>query len=157
MPQTRITLPFGDGDYDFRLGLKQLHEIQIACDAGIGEIFARILAGRYMTGQGIEFGNPLEAKYRIDDLIAVLHQGLIGGGKGKVHGEDVTVDTTRAKQLIGAYALAEGVTLQQLWKTAAAVAFVAKEGYDPPGEAPPPEEAAPDEAGTTDDSTTAKP
>lgn len=132
MTETRIRLPFGDGDYDFRLGLKQLSEIQHACHGdGIGEVFGRILAGRYMTGQGIEFGNPIEAKYRIEDLIAVLHQGLIGGGKGVVHGEEVKVDTIRAKQLIDAYALAEGVTLQALWKLAASVAYVAKEGYEP--------------------------
>ena len=156
MAETRISLPFGDGDYEFRLGLRQLNEVQTACGGdGIGEVFARILAGRYMTGAGIEFGNPLEAKYRIEDLIAVLHQGLIGGGKGVVHGEPVEVDTTRAKQLIDRYALAEGVTLQSLWQLAASVAYVAKEGYDPPGEAEPPQEAADEPA--TDGSTTDKP
>jgi hypothetical protein len=131
MPQTRITLPFGDGDYEFYLGLRQLREVEVACKGSLGEILARVLAGFYTAGVELAFGNPLEAKYSIDDLIAVVHQGLIGGGKGRVHGEEVRVDHTRAKQLVDNYALAEGVTLQELWRLAGRVAGIASEGYEP--------------------------
>lgn len=141
MPQTSISLPFADGVYDFRLGLAQLNEIQDRCDAGIGQVFARLVKGRFfkLTPAGeIAIGDPLQAEYRAEDIVATIRQGLIGGGKGVVDGQEVRVDAERANKLIERYVLGEGCPLKDAWALAAAILTVAIEGYDPPEEEPKP-------------------
>lgn len=135
MPQTSITLPFGDGRYTFRLGLKQINEIQNRCDAGIGAIFARVVKGRFFTmgpEGGVAVGDPQQAEYRVEDLLAVIRQGLLGGAAGWVDGEEVRVDAARADQLIENYVLGDSAPLKDAWALAAAILSVTIEGYDPP-------------------------
>lgn len=134
MPQTSIELPFADGKYLFRLGLAQINEIQTRCDTGIGAVFARLLKGRFFkrTPEGeLAIGDPMQAEYRIEDVLAVIRQGLLGGGKGKVDGAEVVVDADRANQLINNYVLAEGHPISEAWALAAAILSVAIEGYEP--------------------------
>jgi len=135
MSQTSIDLPFADGVYTFRLGLAQINEIQNRCGCGIGALFARVSKGRFftLTPEGhVAVGDPLQAEYRIEDLLAVIRQGLLGGGQGIVEGETVKVDTARASQLIEHYVLADGCPLKDAWALAAAVLSVVIEGYEPP-------------------------
>ena len=137
MPETSIRLPFGDGEYDFRLGLAQINEIQHQCNTGIGAVFARVLKGRFfqVTDDGpVAFGDPSQAEYRIEDLLATIRQGLIGGGKGVVDGVEVAVDATRANDLVKNYVTGGTTPLKVAWELAAAILSVAIEGYDPPGE-----------------------
>ena len=137
MSQTSIRLPFGDGEYDFRLGLAQINEIQHQCGTGIGAVFARVLKGRYfqVTPEGnVAFGDPSQAEYRIEDLLATIRQGLIGGGKGMVDGAEVAVDATRANDLVKNYVASGATPLKVAWELSAAILSVAIEGYDPPGE-----------------------
>jgi hypothetical protein len=134
---TAIDLAFADGVYTFDLGLAQINEIQAKCGAGIGAVYARVCKGRYLAA-GLAIGNPMEAEYRIEDLIAVLKQGLIGGAKGIVDGQDVAVTAHRANELIENYVLASGKPLKDAWTLAAAVLMARIEGYDPPKDAPKP-------------------
>jgi hypothetical protein len=135
--QTRIDLAFADGVYTFDLGLSQINEIQNKCGAGIGAIYARVLKGRYILGE-IAFGNPEEGEYRLEDLINVIRQGLIGGGKAVVDGEEMTITAHRANQLVEAYVLGSGQPLRDSWTIAAAILTARIEGYTPPEGAPKP-------------------
>ena len=126
-----VELHFGDGEYLFRFGLTQFKELQDKCKAGLGAIFARVTAGRYFdnaTNEG--FGNPLEAQYYVEDLYEIIRLGLIGGGRGMVGGESVTVDPLVARRLVDRYVV--GRPLKEPWSVAAAVMMAVCEGYEPP-------------------------
>lgn len=132
--QTSITLTFGDGEYDFALPLVQIKELQNRCGDGIGEIYARILKGRLfqITPQGqVAIGDPLQSAYRIEDVVNTIRQGLLGGARGIVDGEEVRVDAVRANQLIESYVLAPGCPLKDAWALAAAILAARIEGYEP--------------------------
>jgi hypothetical protein len=127
--QTAIELAFADGSYTFDLGLAQINEIQNKCGAGIGQIYSRVLKGRYVMGD-VAIGNPLEAEYRVEDLLNVIRQGLIGGGKSVVDGEELPVSAHRANQLIETYVAT--APLREAWTLAAAILTARIEGYTPP-------------------------
>jgi hypothetical protein len=59
-----ITLPWGDGDYTFRLGLGEMRGLQEVCDAGPLEIASRLRNGTWL----------------VDDVRETIRLGLIGGG-----------------------------------------------------------------------------
>lgn len=134
--QTHIDLKFADGEYTFRLGLAQIHELQTKCGAGIGAIYARVLQGR---AQGdVLVGHPAFAAYEIVDLVETIRQGLIGGGEGIVSGQSVKVGALRANELVERYGPgAPGVPLKDMWDIAAAVLYAMIEGYEPKKKAQP--------------------
>jgi hypothetical protein len=59
-----ISLAWADGEYDFRLGLGQIEELQEACDAGPYVILQHLIAGTW----------------RVKMIRETLRLGLIGGG-----------------------------------------------------------------------------
>lgn len=149
--QTHIDLKFADGEYKFALGLAQIQEIQRACDAGIGAVYARVLQGR--VASDVTVGHSGYAAYRLEDIVETVRQGLIGGGEGLVDGQVVKVSSLRANELVDRYLHA--MPLAEQWNLAAAILFAKIEGYAP---------AAGDGAGaekksptTTDDLTTPGP
>lgn len=142
--QTWVVLPFADGTYTFSLGLGQIAEIERACDAGIGEVYARLMAGRYGFGESEIL--PLDARYRFSDLVEVIRQGLIGGRQGEVNGAVYEVTPPRANQLVDNYCIVQGdsrQTLKRLWALAAAILASLIEGYDGQKKSPEPQESAP--------------
>ena len=60
----KITLTWGDGDYDFRLGWGQLAELQEKTNAGPYVVLTRLYDGTW----------------RVEDISNVIRLGLIGGG-----------------------------------------------------------------------------
>lgn len=140
--QTYIVLRFGNGDYLFQLGLEQIKEIERQCNAGIGAIYARVLAGRF--GLEVDQIMPTEAQYRFTELLEVIRQGLIGGGEGVVDGADVKVSPVRATDLINTYLIAPDtrVAVREAWKLAAVILSALIEGYAPPKKAEPGESPA---------------
>jgi hypothetical protein len=144
--QSDIWLAFADGEYRFRHGLAQINEIQTRCEAGIGAVYARVMKGRYIVGDQA-VGQPLEAEFRVDDLISIIRQGLIGGGKGTVDGAEVEVSTFRANQLVDNYVI--GRPISEAWALAAAIIAVTMHGYEPKKK----DDPAP-QTETTDGSTT---
>lgn len=60
-----VEFDWADSTYVFRLGVKQLEELQEKTDAGPAWLYARIEAGMWKTG----------------DLVETIRLGLIGGGK----------------------------------------------------------------------------
>ncbi len=79
-----ITLPWGDGERTFRLGIGDWRKVQEKCDAGPGEILARLAPVFHATQQGLKFDQIVAMGYlgrwRIDDVREPLYRGLIGGG-----------------------------------------------------------------------------
>lgn len=59
-----IVLAWADGEHKFRLGIKELAELDEKCDAGPAWMYARIEAGMW----------------KARDLVETLRLGLIGGG-----------------------------------------------------------------------------
>lgn len=60
----KITQPFADDDYEFRLGWGELAELQ-----------EKVNAGPYVVLQRVENGT-----WRIEDVSNIIRLGLIGGG-----------------------------------------------------------------------------
>jgi len=128
--QTWVELPFADGTYRFSFGLMQIAELEKKCDAGLGKIYARTLAGRY--GLAADDVLPLEADYRFAELIEVIRQGLTGGDHGVVDG---TVVPVRANDLVSAYLFSPSdhrMPVKETWALAAAILSALVEGYVPP-------------------------
>lgn len=65
---TSVTLDFGDGTYLFRLGVKEIEELETKREAGILKLFRRMNSD----------------DWRIGDLQEVIRLGLIGGGMDSV-------------------------------------------------------------------------
>lgn len=106
-----VWLEFGDGSYLFKLKLKQIAELQEKCNAGVGEIYARV-----------ELGN-----YWIEDLYEVVRLGLVGGGKGLVNEQELVVSPELALKLFKRYG--EDRPLDQLWTLAQSILRVCVHGY----------------------------
>ncbi len=73
-PVGKITLEWGDSEYAFRLGHRELYQLQEKCDAG-----PRRIAARLMLYDPIK--NPFGDDYRMDDVRETIRLGLMGGGK----------------------------------------------------------------------------
>lgn len=133
---TEVELKFGDGDYLFALRLPQILELQRLCGAGIFPIYARVLRGRYVLEGGLAFGAPHEGEAFISDIYETIRLGLLGGGKGRVNGEDVIVTPGRARELIETYC--HGRPLNESWDFAAAILAATIEGYETEKKSPEP-------------------
>jgi hypothetical protein len=135
MAQEVLALEFADGEYEFRITLQGINEIQKKCDAGIGAVWARLASARLeFIGEKVGVANNVmtgeTAKFKIEDIIEPIRQGLIGGRKGKVDGQPVEVTHAMANRLIENYVLSE--PLMKAWTVAYAVVGSLIEGYDPP-------------------------
>ncbi|WEK42983.1 MAG: gene transfer agent family protein [Candidatus Sphingomonas colombiensis] len=147
--QTWVDLKFADGEYRFFLGPAQIHELEKKCDAGIGRIYGRTLAGRYGLNEGDIL--PEQADYRFAELIEVLRQALIGGGHCVVDGVAASVSSIRANELIQRYVLSQDdrIAMRTLWALAAGILSALIEGYDPDPKAEPADEPATSTNGST--------
>ena len=108
---TKVTLPFADGDYTFWLpmprviaaeremgrrdaeGIKQPHSI-FAAFHQIGEHIGSIADQTVLAG-------PMPAL--LGDAHAVIRNALCGGGEGVVNGQAVSVGDSLAKELVETY------------------------------------------------------
>lgn len=134
--QTWTDIPCFDGVYTFKFGIGQINELEKKCDAGLGRIIARTIAGRY--GLDAEDVLPEQADFRMAELFEIIRQGLIGGNHCLVDGEDKTVSSARADELVRNYltnATDGRMSFKQTWALAARAIDAAFEGYRPPGEA----------------------
>lgn len=108
--KNEVWLEFADGEYLFKLKLPQLAELQEKCSAGIGTIYMRVTLG----------------DYRVEDLVETIRLGLIGGGRGVVSEQEITVNDIKAKGLVKTYC---DRPLDELHKLAAAVLGACVVGY----------------------------
>lgn len=134
VPENMITLEWADGEYDFRLPIGQIAELQTKCgDVGVGKIYARLMAGRYTDREGAIVLNPLHAEFRYEDIAEVIRLALIGGARGMVDGKAVEVTPTKALQLVRDYVHSR--PLLENWKVASAVLSAFLIGYTDPDKA----------------------
>ena len=126
---TWIEVPFGDGVYRFHLGRRQIEELERACGytgrdgqhvpLGVAAVFARVAKGRAFLPTGhIDWSNITEAEILASeitqrDCIETIRLGLIGGNRGIVEGEEVTVSPSRAVQLLDTYVV--GQPIEDAW------------------------------------------
>lgn len=137
--QTRVEMPFGDGEYVFWLPLPQVVELERVTGRpmlAIEESLRQAIGGAADGELSFLGGGSAHAK----DVLDVLRLGLIGGNSGMVHDEEVEVGPIRAKQLVEQYAyparpLSEGVV--QAWRVLSAAIFgveLKKKAEPDPGE-----------------------
>ncbi|MEG3086182.1 gene transfer agent family protein [Sphingomonas sp. PB4P5] len=142
VPQTWIDLEFADGVYTFKLGLKQIAELQTKVGCGIGALNARVLRGRYLL-DGVAIGLHNEAEYKYEDLTETIRLGLIGGGAGEVNEQPVAVTSIVANRLVDNYV--HGWPMEEAWKLAATILDVCIRGYSPKKKADPIKDVTADE------------
>jgi hypothetical protein len=130
VPDNYIVLDWGDGEYLFRLPVGQIGELQTKCGAGIGKIYSRLMAGRFVDRNGDIVLNPLQADFHYEDIVEVIRLSLIGGGSGEVAGKKVEVTPTMALALIRNYVHPR--PLLENWKVASAVLSAFLIGYTDP-------------------------
>lgn len=129
--QTSIDLECFDGEYTFKLTMDGLAAIEAECNAGIGEIYARTLAGAY-DAEGETFFVDVEARYRFAELVKIIRHGLIGGNSGYADGRNFKVDSTLAQRLIKTYVHTDrNNPVAEAWKLAVAILRVCIHGYEP--------------------------
>lgn len=129
-----------DGEYCLRLVGKRIREVEAKLKTGLGDIYARTNTGVYLDADGSIVLIPQEAKWRDSELIEVLRQAIIGGGRCIVDGDEKTVSDYRANQIIDHYI--DGFPRKKLWEMAAAVLNDTFEGYEEPKKAEPPKAEA---------------
>lgn len=133
MAEKYLDLDFADGRYHFALNLPQIDELQRKCDAGILEIFGRVMAGGHQLRDGEIILNPAEGRARVLDLTETIRLGLIGGGYGTVNGERVEVKPHDAVRLVENYVHPR--PLMEAWEIAFSILGACVIGYEPPAEA----------------------
>jgi hypothetical protein len=98
--QAEAVIDFGDGEYLFRLTVKQIIELEEKCGAAFAVIQARLWNGLWTA----------------NDVVETIRLGLIGGG----------ADPVKAKQLTDRYAL----PFQYSYPVARAVAGAVMWGFE---------------------------
>lgn len=140
---TRVVLPFADGEYAFWLPLPQIVELERKTgDTSILTIEERLRAAIGQEGEEFTFLGGGAAM--VADIRETLRLGLIGGNSAVIDGEDVEVGPVLAKQLVDQYVyparpLSEGVVLA--WRVLYAAIFgvrITPKKAEPgePGESP---------------------
>jgi hypothetical protein len=136
----RIEMAFADGVYEFALPLPRIDELQRKTGVGIGGLFARVLKGCIeIKGSVIQL--PQNAEFYALDIIETIRQGLIGGGRGMVDGNEIEVTPALAHRLIENYVLTE--PLNKSWSLAGAILGACVMGYTPPKKDQPAAKRAP--------------
>ncbi|MFN3474087.1 MAG: hypothetical protein ACK4ZW_08585 [Blastomonas sp.] len=121
---TRVEIPFGDGEYSFWLPLPQVVELERLSGRPMLAIEESLRQAIGTGPDGLSFlgGGSGHTK----DVLDILRLGLIGGNCGMVDGEEQEVGPLRAKQLVEQYAyparpLSENVV--QAWRVVSAAIF----------------------------------
>jgi len=143
MTTLTLPIPLGDQQYNARLTVPQIAELERKLDAPAGAILGRLLLGAYVGPDGsIADGSLVEAGFRDADITEVIYHALVGGA---------SVDAGRARQLVQTY-VAE-LPRKPSWLLAANIMRVYMEGYTPPKKPKPPVRGRRASA-ATDESTT---
>jgi hypothetical protein len=141
MARTSVRFDFANGAYDFALPGEKIMEIEDERKIGLGEIYARTIAGSYPGDNAMDPANsvangaPDLGRFFFADMLHVIHKGLLAGGGGEVLGKPVTMTPGLADRLIKDYVLNAGdtrMTMMAIWKLARSILFVLAEGYSPP-------------------------
>jgi hypothetical protein len=131
MPNS-IWLEFADGQYLAHLTNKRIDEIETKTGSNLGDIYSRTMSGIYRDTENELVIQPFEAKFSNREIVEVIRQGFIGGGKAVVDGVEKKIETFHVNHLINSYL--EDQPRVEAWKIAAAILHSTMEGYESPGE-----------------------
>lgn len=113
-----ITLPWGDEDRTFRLGIREWEKVQEKCDAGPAEILGRLAPVFAASEQGLSLKQIIAAGYlgrwRVQDVREPLYRGLIGGGMEPTEAGKVIRDLVDERPLIEPVCVAYRVVLASI-------------------------------------------
>jgi len=115
-----IVRQWGDADRTFRLGIGEWRKVQETCDAGPGEIAARLAAWAAVRQANPQAGllHMLAAggvgAWRVDDVREVLYRALIGGGLNPTEAGKLLRDLHDERPLLENIDLALAVVLASL-------------------------------------------
>jgi hypothetical protein len=105
-----ITLPWGDRDCTFRLGIREWERVQEKCDAGPAEIHGRLAPMFSATEAGLTLqqirAHGLLGTWRIHDVREPIYQGLIGGGLKPTEAGNLVRQLVDERELIESVCLA---------------------------------------------------
>lgn len=147
--QTSVEIEIANGVYPCAIGLQGVREIEKATGDGIGAVVSRIMFGAevdwsLMATQNLRSEptryatDPRQAAYKIDDLIEIVRQSLIGaaelGMKPTIDGIQAQHCCTpsRANEVIKNYLLPPVSDLDTLRTLATFIAGNLALGYVPP-------------------------
>jgi hypothetical protein len=128
--QAWIDLEFADGEYKFALPVPQINELQSKCGIGIGGLFRRVCSCISVNKDMQPVPVLANAEFYLADIMETIRQGLIGGGKAVVNGEEIQVTPAIANRLIANY-VSDKPLLPNI-SIAASILSVCIVGYDPP-------------------------
>lgn len=148
-----IWLEFADGQYFAHLNNKRINEVETKTGFNLGDIYSRTMVGMYRDTDDEWVIQPFEAKFSNREIVEVIRQGFIGGGKAIVDGVEKKIEAFHVNHLINSYL--EDRPRVEAWKLAAAILHATMEGYESPGEAggaetPPPPSQSSDLTDTLD-------
>ena len=114
---SKITLAFGDGEYDFFLPWAACAEIERKSgNVPIMQIYARVASGQASTS----------------DIVETIRQGLLGGESGTADGQPIEVKPHVANALIERYVTgSDRRPISESWQLAEAILAAALVGYEP--------------------------
>ena len=124
--QNSVELDFADGRYLFKLGMRQICELEEKCKCGIGEIAARCLSG-YHGDLGAE---TADLKFSVYDVTETIRLGLVGGKTGWVNDDEIIVKPHDAKAMVDRYVMDQ--PLIDGWNLACVILLTCIHGYEPP-------------------------
>lgn len=116
--QTRVTLEWADGSYDFKLPWAACTEIERKSDAGIQAVYERVMVGQS----------------HLADVVETIRQGLLGGNGGEVDGEPVECKPVVVNRLIERYVTGpDARPFAESWTLARTILHTFMQGYEPAG------------------------
>ena len=123
-----IWLEFGDGQYLAHLKNKRIDEVETKCGADLGDIYARTMTGVYRDADGEWLIMPTEARWKNAELVEIVREAFIGGGKAIIDGETKVIESYQVNRILQSYL--EDRPRVELWKLAAAILHVTMEGRE---------------------------
>ena len=136
--ETRISLPFADGDYEFWLPMARVvaaeREMARLDGEGAKQPYSILMVYHGLGAAMNEFaGLPRvvdACPVRLSDAHAVIRNALVGGGGGVVNGEAVAVGEAAARELVETYCFPNRPAAHDMW-LAFRVLRAAIDGIDP--------------------------
>ena len=132
--ETRITLPFADGDYEFWLPMPRVTAIEreagridrdgVRQPYSIFSMFDDL--GSYLAAVGDEVMLAGPSPAHMAEAHLIIRHGLIGGDKGRVNGEEVAVGDALARELVETYCYPARPAIYDLglaWKILSAAVY----------------------------------
>lgn len=114
--QRNLVLDWADGSYDFKLPWTACAEIERKGNAGIQEIYERVMVGQS----------------HLSDVVEIIRQGLLGGAGGTVDGRPVECKPPVVEALLKRYVTGDDSRpFTESWNLSKAILHAFMVGYEP--------------------------